>query len=1582
MPPRRSARTRASVESVVKTEPAPLKRKRPTEVVRVDGEEKENQSSRSRRSTSARPSTKFRSSIHARSSLQDVPEAEDEMNDSDPPPIKKSRPSLEHSSGEETEEEQPKRRARAGVGLAKKSESAKMVVDQPARRTTRGSRVKPPSRAPTRVSRSRASESVAADSEEEDVKPVVKSSTKSTKPASRQSRRASHAEEDRDDGYAMDSPAAEDHSQKSRGNRLSSRRSSKPTVEDIAEEEDEEEEDDEEEDDDDDVKPARVSSPNPSQRPEVEENTTEKPLSSREVPSVLAGARSTEAEGSLLDQISRVPPASRAPATQLEEPEGPQKRLVIHKLALVNFKSYAGRQEIGPFHKSFSSIVGPNGSGKSNTIDALLFVFGYRATKMRQGKLSELIHNSDRYPDLDECSVEVHFRDIIDLPGPDNYEVVPHTDLVVSRQAFKTNNSVYRINGRASNFKEVRSLLQGRGIDLDHNRFLILQGEVESIAQMKPKGTEHEEGLLEYLEDIIGTSKYKENIDEALQKVDELQEKRSDKMNRLRIVEKEKNSLDEKRKDAIAWKKLMNEHIRAQSRLWQWYLAQAFGKEGALRAEMDKCDAAVLVETERNANDRKHMEQLQTHYKEREEAYAEVQKAAAAANQDLQDQEKREIGLKERRKHANTKLKKLTKTITEETTAKTSASRAIEDSTQKMKREKSNVEKYEASLLEEEKVLENITEGLKDKTQVFHDQIEAKQKELQPWTTKLNAKQAEIDVATSERDALVQKAERIKGLREDAENALAELHTDQTAKVQEQGQLRQRKAQAQDELRAGEKRHQDAQANIQSCRTKATSTRQKVDEAKSSQAESRTQNRVLECLTRFSEQGRVQGFHGRLGNLGKIADDKYDVAVTTACGNLNYMVVDKVEQGQACIEHLRSQNAGRTSILVLEKLGKPDMSKKPTPENVPRLFDLITPKDPKFAVAFYKGVGETLVAKDMEQANRIAFGNRRYRVVTLAGQLIDMSGTMGGGGQPARGGMSSKFAADAVRPEVLKNYERESEEARKQLELATQESREAEAERDRLLKVGPEIDLSFEKLGMDIENGKKRIADAEKRVRELKTQSKPDAGDVTRIAKLEQDIATYTADLKKLQERSSTIETAIKDLEKQILEIGGAKLLAQRSKVDGIKLHLGLANDEITKAEVAKKKAQNDVAKLTASLDSNLVSQKEAEEELEKLDSELQEVRAYVTDLSAKVAKAKDAEETMAEDLQKLKGELDETLELVQSFIQREAELKHKAQAAKEAFQENEKLIIHWQEKHDELQLEEIDDYDDDDEEDDESQEGDSKADESREGSRQPTSSRQSRGHSVKSDPEGGDDGEEDPRTQLHIYSNEELCQFRKRDMVADIQLLEEKLSKPQPNLGVLDDYKAKEEEFFTRASDVEMVTHERDKQKAEYDRLRKQRLDEFMAGFNMISLKLKEMYQMITLGGNAELELVDSMDPFSEGIIFSVMPPKKSWKNISNLSGGEKTLSSLALVFALHVFKPTPLYFMDEIDAALDFRNVSIVANYIKDRTKNAQFIIISLRNDMFELSQRLIGIYKTNNATQSISIDNKTLEHQSTVQ
>ncbi len=90
------------------------------------------------------------------------------------------------------------------------------------------------------------------------------------------------------------------------------------------------------------------------------------------------------------------------------ESEGP--RLVISHIENENFKSYAGKQNLGPFHKSFTSIVGPNGSGKSNVIDSMLFVFGYRAQKIRSKKISVLIHDSENHPDIRSCKVKVFFQ--------------------------------------------------------------------------------------------------------------------------------------------------------------------------------------------------------------------------------------------------------------------------------------------------------------------------------------------------------------------------------------------------------------------------------------------------------------------------------------------------------------------------------------------------------------------------------------------------------------------------------------------------------------------------------------------------------------------------------------------------------------------------------------------------------------------------------------------------------------------------------------------------------------------------------------------------------------------------------------------------------------------------------------------------------------------------------------------------------------------------------------------------------------------------------------------------------------------
>ena len=385
------------------------------------------------------------------------------------------------------------------------------------------------------------------------------------------------------------------------------------------------------------------------------------------------------------------------------------------------------------------------------------------------------------------------------------------------------------------------------------------------------------------------------------------------------------------------------------------------------------------------------------------------------------------------------------------------------------------------------------------------------------------------------------------------------------------------------------------------------------------------------------------------------------------------MVVDEVSDAQACIEYLRKNNVGRASFMVLKKLKPYGMDKVATPENVPRLFDLLTPNDERYAPAFFKAIGNTLVADDMDQANRIAFGRHRWRVVTLAGGVIETSGAMSGGGsQVSRGGMSSKKVA-TISPETLKTYEDESSDAANRLQEATANLQKAEMELERLSTRGPEIDMAYQKLGLDIENVKKRITEAEKRVKDLgyvyfllsvivrivtacpfSAQNKPNTGDLARISRLEQEIAKANDALEKLKEQSSRIDQDIKNLEKKILDIGGSRLLTQKSKVDGIRLHINLANEEITKAEVAKSKAEKDAAKLEKAVNTNTKALEAIEAELEELDEQMARLVEYVAKLKENVENAQSAAENSKEDLETLKVELDAKEEQIAAFRQRE----------------------------------------------------------------------------------------------------------------------------------------------------------------------------------------------------------------------------------------------------------------------------------------------------------------------------------------
>ncbi|PHH80797.1 hypothetical protein CDD80_6887 [Ophiocordyceps camponoti-rufipedis] len=1262
----------------------------------------------------------------------------------------------------------------------------------------------------------------------------------------------------------------------------------------------------------------------------------------------------------------------------VEEATEPKPRIVLTYLILNNFKSYAGRQEVGPFHASFSSVVGPNGSGKSNVIDSLLFVFGFRASKMRQGKISALIHNSAHYPNLDFCEVEVHFEE----PGG-GHEVVPDSALVISRKAFRNNSSKYYINGKESNFTTVTTLLRERGVDLDHKRFLILQGEVESIAQMKAKAAnEHEDGLLEYLEDIIGTSKYKTPIEEAATEVETLNDVCVEKSGRVQHVEKEKQGLEDKKNKALDYIRDENELVMKKSSLYQLYIHECNDNLSVTQEAVTQMQDQLDEELEKHQGSAQIIEELQKQYAVGSQDYSGQEKYSQSLTKHLAKLDQERVKLDEKRKFLEDKKKKLEKTMSNAEKSTAEAEQTIEACSQDIESRTREVAALEEQVKSEEAELAKIRDSLKGKTQAFSDKIAAKLKALEPWTEKINQKQSAIAVAESESNILREKANAGAVALEELQAKMASIEEVKAAKAEELKECETEKQTLQKEADKMMSELQVLSEQEPKLRSKISSARQKADEARSSLASTQTRGNVLAALMRMKESGRIDGFHGRLGNLGTI-DPKYDVAVSTACPSLDNFVTQTVEAGQQCIEYLRKNNLGRGNFICLDKLRARDLSTMETPEGAPRLFDLVKAKADEFRPAFYHAMQDTLVAKDLAQANRIAYGAKRWRVVTLQGELIDKSGTMSGGGSTVKKGlMSSKLVADTSKEAVAK-LEVDLDAWETKFREFQEYQRECEGRLKELREQIPQLDTKMQKLGLEVESATRNMADVQRRIGDVSKEHQPSADDSRRLKTLQKEVAKLNGEIDQLRGETASAEAEIKTLQDAIMEVGGERLQAQRAKVDALKGETVSHNEETSNAEVRRAKAEKQMAKLAKDVAKASSERDAAADDLEKLEVDMGSQGERVEELKTLVQETEEGLVAKKEELAEFKEALDaKTAELNESRAV-EIEMRNKLEENQKALAENEKRHRYWNDKLSKLVLQSIDDLTggvspakaaqggegemrevkEEDEEDGERQQGGADDDGDVDMTDAPDEDM--------TDPPDEDEDQGQPQ-ELPRHTPDELAGMSKETLKGEIAALEEKTEKVNVDLGVLAEYRRRVEEHAARSSDLQSAITQRDAAKKRCDDLRRLRLEGFMAGFGAISLRLKEMYQMITMGGNAELELVDSLDPFSEGILFSVMPPKKSWKNIGNLSGGEKTLSSLALVFALHHYKPTPLYVMDEIDAALDFRNVSIVANYIKERTKNAQFVVISLRNNMFELASRLVGVYKVNHMTRNVTIDN----------
>jgi len=1318
--------------------------------------------------------------------------------------------------------------------------------------------------------------------------------------------------------------------------------------------------------------------------PSATDFQTEAPLSSSTMPSAV-------------DEV-----VSSANAA-MEEDARPPARLMITKMVLENFKSYAGTKTIGPFHKCFSAVVGPNGSGKSNVIDAMLFVFGKRAKKLRLNKVSELIHSSDQFQDapLTYAKVSVYFQEILDTgEGDEDYEVVEGSGVVVSRLARRDNSSQYQIDGKNASFKKVAEFLGSKGIDLDNNRFLILQGEVEMISMMPPKGkTENDEGLLEYLEDIIGSNKYVEEANKAADKVEALTEVRQEKLNRVKAAEKEKDGLAGAKAEAQALVGKDREIRRKKNILYQIHAMYALREGKGAYDQREELHERLEAERAKLSAADERVSEIESGLAAQTKEYNKTHAQLTKTKEEFSAYERQDIQMKENIKFEKGNIKKLEAKVVAETKKIEDAQTALSEAEESIPALEKQIAECTERKSEEDAKLEIIFEETKEVTEQLRKELEVKSQELAPLQQERSVFQNSLDTAQMEANLLEDAVSRAKDQLESAEQELSSLDNRQVEKRSELEKCEKELSESKERVKVAEDELKEVTEKETSLSKKSTELLTQVEVARASIQNTQGRSRVVSAILKASKKGGELSKCGVMGRLGDLAtiDEKYDVAVSTACGMLDHIVVQTTAGTQKCLEFLRKNNLGRASFVPLDKMKKGAHDRAvETPEGAPRLFDLISPSHFSITPAIFLAVGNTLVAPDLETATRWAYDyGKRWRVVSMDGKLIETSGTMSGGGKSVQKGRmklsNGKQGANAAN--VMSEFseddcaklEKEAKEVQELVQKCRAQRRELSDEIRSLSKLIKTLSIKPPQLQMEIAGFDTTREELTKRLPSLRQQSTLSDADKRKRDELLKNVEKCREEMASCVSETSILEAEVSKLQKKIINAGGSKLKNQQKACEKAKSDLNNANKELNAAKSTITNSKKTIQKAEKAKGIAQEDLRRSEEALEQMQAEHQSLETDAKSVKEAYDLAKADEVEKREELESVSKECDNLKQEQNKLKCIEVELTAKIESLDKQIKDSERKENHWNKEIEQLCLvekQEEDDYDFSDDEEDEEDEmmqdekdedednNDNSEDEREEGSENLKEAENAKSEVSKTMPESSLRASSLPR-----LTESSLEQYNVDSIKDDIEVLEKErnILAKNANMGAIAEYRKKESDYLSRVSDLDQITNERNEARKAHEDLRRLRLEKFMEGFSKITLKLKEMYQMITLGGDAELELVDSLDPFSEGIVFSVRPPKKSWKNIANLSGGEKTLSSLALVFALHHYKPTPLYVMDEIDAALDFKNVSIVAHYIKERTKNAQFIIISLRNNMFELADRLVGIYKTNNCTKSVTIDPK---------
>lgn len=1146
------------------------------------------------------------------------------------------------------------------------------------------------------------------------------------------------------------------------------------------------------------------------------------------------------------------------------------------------------------FDEGITGIVGPNGSGKSNIGDAVRWVLGEQSAKTLRGASMSDVIFNGTQKRKPLSYCEVSLV----FDNDDHALAMEAAEVMVTRRVYRNGESEYYLNRTACRLKDVVDLFRDTGIGKE-GYSIIGQGRIDEILSRK---SEDRRQVFEEAAGIVKFKARKEEADKKLQRTLENLERVDDIQDELT---KRLKPLEEQSRNARVYLELSTELKDLDLNLFLIRSDRARARLSELESELLTVQT-ILADTESNLTDKTtRRDETQNRIDQLEEAITKARTELMECAEHVHESQKKLSALQSRRE---TRSENRQRIVREQEEAQERLAEIEKDHV----RIQADVEKQHSLIADAEQILRATQEAAE----------------------KAQAKEKEADAALeAQKAAVIDQMNRLSDVRNDKtrlNTMQAQMETRLTEIEESSGALQEQEAALREALTAVEKQLETENQHQQQCQEKLAQARQASDEADAAYANLRadvekqsadmqaaaSRHNVLTEMTRdmegynmavrramtYAKQRGLTGVKGVLAQLMTVPQ-AYETAIDMALGAAQQNIVtDTEETAKELINYLRQNRLGRATFLPMSAIrGKTLYGNERNALKLPGCLGVaseLVQCAPEYRGIVENLLGRTVIADNLDHGIPIMrAGNHAFRLVTLEGDVMHSGGSMTGGSA------QSKVSNLLSRERELKELTAKLQTGRAELDKCRQElTQRQQTAQEKRQKVSDAVNaLHQQEIAVAREQARRESVSADLNTHLQRMQETEQAR-----VQLHQSLEDIRQQLETIEHQRTGAQGDQSAMEQKTIEMQNAlvkaraEASAENDRLMVRTLQLSDLRHGLSDLERDEAHAQQDQAQILREQErrEQLLHEMDELDAIDENDMKREEAE------SARRQKEQLRQESAAQAIEQRRSQAQSDLRDILSDMEnlheaynRDSEKLHKTELAKARIEGDQKNL-------------------------------------------------QNRIWDTYKLTYAG--AEEFRRTPF----DEKESDCRAAELQGQIRAL------GTVNVGAVEEYAE------TKARVDDLTAQQQDLKRAEMDlrelieRLLIQMRSTFVENFSKMQGYFAETFTRLFGGGHAELKLMDPDDPLNCGIEVNAQPPGKKLQLLSLLSGGERALTAIAILFAMLKLKPTPFCILDEIEAALDDANIGYYADYLKEYSKGTQFIVVTHRKGTMERCNSLFGV------------------------